>query len=299
MWEPVRTIPPWVQSVEEDDLAPVHSPPLSPANPSSAVVAHHHYSLSEPRSDITSWSPDAGHRPQQSRWTSFAKANAYPREHYAGEKVDPQWLDQNWGDYSKAWLADHGNEDSEDRNSAYHAFRMKRKVWYKRMQFTLLRNPFIPLLFRLIIFFFAAIALALGSSIFHLTRKNRLVQGPSAEMAIIVDAIAMIYILYITYDEYRGKPLGLRSARAKLRIVLLDLFFIVFESANLSLAFQSLSYPGEGCSAVDEGKAGSSTSTGICERQESLASVLLVALIAWLMTFSVSILRLVERVVQK
>ena len=90
-------------------------------------------------------------------------------------------------------------------------------------------------------------------------------------MAIIVDAVAMVYLLYITYDEYTGKPLGLRPAKAKMRLIFLDLFFIVFDSANLSLAFATI----EKVNCDEE----------ICSRHITLASVLLIALIAWLTPF--------------
>lgn len=103
-------------------------------------------------------------------------------------------------------------------------------------------------------------------------------------MAIIVDAIALVYLFYITYDEYSGKPLGLRSAKAKMRLIFLDLFFIVFDSANLSLAFGAVL---DSDAACDQG----ALNPGICQRQTGLASVLLIALIAWLLTFSVSVLR--------
>lgn len=95
-------------------------------------------------------------------------------------------------------------------------------------------------------------------------------------MAIVVDAVALAYLLYITYDEYSGKPLGLRPAKAKMRLIFLDLFFIVFDSANLSLAFE-----------VIEGGCDSR----VCNQQKALASVLLIALIAWLLTFSISVMR--------
>ena len=97
---------------------------------------------------------------------------------------------------------------------------------------------------------FSAVALALAASIHVITdhqNKIRALNGqerihitPSTNMAIIVDAVAMVYLLYITYDEYTGKPLGLRPAKAKMRLIFLDLFFIVFDSANLSLAFVSI-----------------------------------------------------------
>ena len=173
----------------------------------------------------------------------------------------------------------------------YHAFRQKQKTWYKRRQQTILRNPMVPLAFRMTVFTFSAVAASLGASIYYLSNVHGFSQGPSALMAIIVDAVAMIYILYITYDEYTGKPLGLRPAKAKLRVILLDLFFIVFQSANLSLAFQTLSDPDAACEPGDVGKASDQTDGDVCRKQKALASVLLIALIAWLSTFCVSILR--------
>ena len=105
-------------------------------------------------------------------------------------------------------------------------------------------------------------------------------------MAIVVDVVAMPYIGYITWDEYTGKPLGLRSPKAKIRLVLLDLFFIVFESANLALAFGTLTEPRGSCVDGNNG-----TSFAICSRLETLSCFLFVALVAWILTFSVSILR--------
>ena len=158
-------------------------------------------------------------------------------------------------------------------------------------QRTLLRNPIIPLIFRLIIWVFSLIALALGGSIFHLSRIEGFSQRPSTLMAIIVDIIALVYILYITYDEYTGKPLGLRSPKTKMRLILLDLFFIVFDSANLSLAFDALSDIRWSCKD-DIGLNSNTPRNGpLCIRQRALSSVLLVALLAWIMTFSVSVLR--------
>lgn len=141
------------------------------------------------------------------------------------------------------------------------------------------------------VFTFSAVALGLGGSIHQQSGFYNISQGPSALMAIIVDAVAMVYILYITYDEYTGKPLGLRPAKAKLRIILLDLFFIVFQSANLSLAFQTLSDPGEACTPYIGDNVADSTNVGVCQEQKALASVILIALIAWLNTFCVSVLR--------
>jgi hypothetical protein len=107
-------------------------------------------------------------------------------------------------------------------------------------------------------------------------------QSPSTIIAIVVDVVAVPYIGYVTWDEYRGKPLGLRSPKAKMKLVLLDLIFIIFESANLALAFASRGP----CIDSDNG-----TDQGICGRVDTLCGCLFVALAAWSFTFSVSIFR--------
>lgn len=210
---------------------------------------------------------------------TFAKASAYPQEHDECENVSVEWLNQNFGDYSTPWLAGLDPEAGDDDSSRYHAFRRKRRVWHKRVQAKILRHPFVPLFFRFIVFLFSAIGLSLGAAIYAVKKTG---DGPSAEMAIVVDTIAMVYTVYITLDEYISKPLGLRSIKAKLRLIFLDLYFIVFEAANLALAMEGIGH-GQGCGPKD--------TLWICHRQKALAAVLNIALIAWLLTFAVSVLR--------
>lgn len=105
-------------------------------------------------------------------------------------------------------------------------------------------------------------------------------------MSMVVDVVSIPYILYITWDEYTGKPLGLRSPKAKIRLVLLDLFFIIFESANLALAFGALVDINGSCQSNGNG-----FNYVICNRVGALCGILMVALIAWSLTFSVSIFR--------
>jgi hypothetical protein len=107
-------------------------------------------------------------------------------------------------------------------------------------------------------------------------------------MAIVVDVVAIPYIVYFTWDEYTGKPLGLRSPKAKIRLVLLDLFFIIFESANISLAFATLTDEKGTCRAGPTPR-----NAVICVRVKALCGILMVALIAWTLTFSISIFRYV------
>lgn len=82
----------------------------------------------------------------------------------------------------------------------------------------LLNSPIVPLTFRAIIWLLSLLALSLAGSIFHMSDARNVEQKASTIMAIVVDAIALVYLIYITYDEYSGKPLGLRSPTAKVRL---------------------------------------------------------------------------------
>lgn len=318
---PVRTIPAWIQDADEDDV--IEASYLLPETPNSALVASHNHtpsSLQRPQPSGGFPLSSGGTRSEPtSRWISFARASAYPRENFKSEKVDADWLNENFTDYSKPWLADHNEDDVEDGSDKYRAFRRKRRVWYKRLHFAVMRNPFVPLVFRLCIIVCAATAMGLGASIFHENNKLQvcLDQDPSGRtdacitrvgtgvldydredssslMATIVDIIAIVYSIYITYDEYFSKPLGLRPASAKVRLVLLDLFFIIFQSANLSLAFNTIQSNRGPC---NRGLADSHNFRfdNVCDRAQALASILFLSLVAWLLTFSVSILRYVPR----
>lgn len=198
------------------------------------------------------------------------------------------WLNENHGDYSEPWRGKlEQNEDTEDPLKK----KRRREIWFKRFHNTLLESPIVPLIFRLTVWCFSLAALALGGSIQHLSEGFSHPQGPSALMAIIVDAVALVYLIYITWDEYTSKPLGLRSPSSKARLILLDIFFIVFDSANLSLAFESLSAVRGSCTLAEVNQEIAPKNDPICGRQKALASVLLIALVAWLTTFAISVLR--------
>lgn len=295
----VRTIPGWVHTLDENDedlLAAAQSSSQIPAgariaqrNGDTAVVHNQHLGPSRGRlydHERKGNPPPAGDIAGQSgsRWRVFASSSAYPNiSAEGGEIVTEEWLQQNGPDYSRPWLAGASDGDLEKDPAGLYRFRAKRRAWYIRVQRTILRNPIVPMVIRMNVWVFSAVALALACSIHHITDQpyNDAQATPSTNMAIVVDAVALVYLLYITYDEYSGKPLGLRPAKAKMRLIFLDLFFIVFDSANLSLAFENI-----------QGDCHES----VCTRQKALASVLLIALIAWLLTFSISVMRLVERV---
>ena len=74
---------------------------------------------------------------------------------------------------------------------------------------------------------------------------------------------------------------------------MLDLLFIVFDSANLSLAFDTVYDVRWSCRSADfqEGTMNSDIVNPICDRQRALAAFLFLALCAWVSTFMVSVFR--------
>ncbi|KAI9038791.1 phospholipase D regulator [Aspergillus affinis] len=290
----------WIRSVEypEDETDASVTSRLLPSSPHEAVVAQHNHSPHATRRPDPPYA-DRGNLEdgraifprRESRWMNFSKAIAYPRDPGVEEKtVTPEWLNENHGDYSQPWRGQRDSWDCEDTEDPLRKKR-RREIWFKRFHHTLLKSPIVPLIFRLTVWCFSLTALALGGSIQHLSQEYVHPQGPSALMAIIVDAVALVYLIYITWDEYTAKPLGLRSPSAKARLVLLDIFFIVFDSANLSLAFESLSTISGACTMGEINQEITPKNDLICDRQIALACVLLIALLAWLTTFAISVLR--------
>lgn len=82
---------------------------------------------------------------------------------------------------------------------------------------------------------------------------------------------------------------------------MLDLLFVVFDSANLSLAFDTLYDTRWSCLNVETSedfytkniKLQDRVVDPICDRQRALAAFLFLALVAWVATFMISVFRYV------
>ena len=78
----------------------------------------------------------------------------------------------------------------------------------------MLKNAYIPLVFRITVLAFSIAALAVATSIFlevkHVNAdpdpNNQCATRASTVMAISVGSVAVPYIGYITWDEYMSKP---------------------------------------------------------------------------------------------
>ncbi|CAI5758371.1 unnamed protein product [Candida verbasci] len=200
-------------------------------------------------------------------------------------------------------VKERGENDTKIRSTAGYWMGENRSQLKPTLKKIFLFNPLVPLFLRILTLIFCAIALALACSIFVFSKRDydghSIEQKPSTIMAIVVQSVALVYVIYIAYDEYSGKPLGLREPMSKMRLVMLDLLFIIFSSANLSLAFNTL-YDDEW--VCRELKAPSYVGnifpvvSSICKRQRGLASFLFVVLFTWVLTFTISLLRVIDKV---
>ncbi|RCK67328.1 Regulator of phospholipase D SRF1 [Candida viswanathii] len=198
-----------------------------------------------------------------------------------------------------------GENDTRVRSTAGYWMGENRSQLKPNLKRIFLFNPLVPLFLRMLIMVFCAIALALAGSVFVFSKTKydgeSIPQQPSTIMAIVVESCALVYVIYIAYDEYTGKPLGLREPMSKLSLILLDLLFIIFSAANLSLAFNTMNDDEWVCKVnktpglADIGLV-FPTIPAICHRQRALAAFLFMVLFLWVLTFTVSLLRVIDRV---
>ncbi|XBW37454.1 hypothetical protein QEN19_003035 [Hanseniaspora menglaensis] len=188
----------------------------------------------------------------------------------------------------------------------------KKTQFLPSLEKTLFQNRYVPFLCRLFIVILCLIALSLAVRIYLNSRaayyghelsdtsslplkKYTVGQQPSTIMAITVNSIAVLFELYVAIDEFKGEPLGLRHPLDKLRLILLDLLFIIFSSANLALAFGSIFDDDWVCIGSVPSSKSSPKLNYICRKQRTLSSFLFVILFTWVLAFTISIVRVVNK----
>lgn len=297
----VNTLPPWVQTADEDDNADVTSH-LLPRTPVSVRPASHHY-MPTPKSNVPGRRFDHAREgapvtlstpvsDSASKWKQFTQASNLDRPVSSrGQIVDDDWMKENMPDLEQKWEP-MDDKVEEERLKGFWLFNTtKRRLRLARFHKTLMNHPMVPALVRMIVLVFSILALSLASSIYRHSEAQQCKNNSSTWMAILVDIVAILYTIYITYDEYTSKPLGLRSHNAKMSLIFLDLAFIVFESANLSLAFQALTDDKWACMDGSPATQACPFTESICHRQKGLTATIMIALVAWLLTFTISTLR--------
>lgn len=157
---------------------------------------------------------------------------------------------------------------------------------YKRGWKMIIRHSLVPLALRLAVMLTSIVALGVSGSMLRRLRNDpdRGTESGQAIAAVIVDSIAIPYIAFMLKDEYMGKPLGLRPASAKIGLILLDLFFIVFKSASTALAFEVLIHH----NINDDDPE-------MRQLSKALTAFMFIGLVAWMSNFTINIFRAVER----
>ncbi|OIW28424.1 hypothetical protein CONLIGDRAFT_376365 [Coniochaeta ligniaria NRRL 30616] len=213
-----------------------------------------------------------------SPWRNFVRSSAYG--HLSNEEAQIVGVDE-----LDKMQPGFNNPVDIPRSGDLKRSRAKRTAaLYKRLWNGMLKHPLVPLALRLTVLITSVIALALGIKILE-SVEGHASQGAEwtqAVVAIVVDCVAIPYIGYMTWDEYTGKPLGLRTATSKISLVLMDLFFIIFKSASTTLAFEALVYHNSPLTVVER-------------YSRALAAFQTTGLISWTMTFTVNVFRLVQR----
>ncbi|KAI1079188.1 hypothetical protein F5B20DRAFT_545353 [Whalleya microplaca] len=173
----------------------------------------------------------------------------------------------------------------------------RKDTWIMQFSNFVLRHPIAPLVFRLIVLITTISALALACNIFEREKDPSTVgftqETSQAIVAIVIDVVAIPYILYMTWDEYTGKPLGLRAPAQKVSLTLLDLVFIVLKSASTALAFEALVYHSPSEPPDEPAEAEAEMVSRHLAR--GLAGLMLVGLIAWILNFTINVFRLAEK----
>ncbi|CAK4033951.1 hypothetical protein BST61_czeina64g000270 [Lecanosticta acicola] len=260
----------------------------------------------------------------QTRWIPFMQSGPNPQETREDGIVRPQsWMEANMPVCAQKWEEeDDLRVDAQGDGLKGFTGLMYRGKWLispERQEKTvrifwrlLLKNAFVPLGFRITVLAYSAAGLGIGATILRnvnhvnddLDPNNQCATQASTYMAIIVGAVAMPYVGYVTYDEYFNKPLGLRSVNRKMFLLLSDLYFIVFSASNLTLALNALLDQSWACYDESYEDIGSISipvprtcpnNASICSKQRALSGVLVVSLVAWLLCFSISVLRVVEK----
>jgi hypothetical protein len=296
MTVPTRTVPPYVRSSDwedEEDPSPSTRPPHALVRMSMTLplVGRRISQSRRPFHGKLEQEPLANPTSYGSRWAEFMVATGAPRTQATREQQER--AASIYGEY------DRRREENRTLLSEKAPQAKRRDAIYLRTKRTLMKNAFVPLIFRFFVLIMSTAALGLSGSIFHhFSQYHHEVEsackkGPSTYMAVIVGCLAIIYTSYIAWDEFSSKPLGLRRPSSKLKLLLLDLVFVVFMSANVSLAFEALWLDTFPCGNNDQS---CSFEPQICARQRALVGVLMIAIVAWLSTFIVSLYRLVFQV---
>jgi hypothetical protein len=239
------------------------------------------------------------------RWGGDARLKSYLNKEHTDLADYTKKYGINEVSSDSSSIATYHKDSTKSRSKAgYWMSTDRREEWRPYFTRILISNNYLPLFFRIWMIILSIVALAISGNIFRLSQKKvqmadssgeeGLSQQPSTIMAICVQSVGLVYLCYITYDEFNSKPLGIRNPVEKMKLILLDLLFIIFSSANISLTFNTL-YDKRWVCSLDEYSRYPKINS-ICENQKALSAFLFVILIMWVINFTISIMRVIQKV---
>lgn len=221
------SIPPWVHINENDEKAPFLEPrPVVPNTrhykpPAKYAPGRKVDAFRDAEPPLLS-APIADH---QVRWIPFMHSGPNPQEHQGEARVmSEQWMEQNMAIYGRGWEEEddlHPERMNKPRGFSGLMYRGKWLISPERQERTvrlfwrlLLKNAFVPLIFRVVVLAFSCAALGISATIYESVQtvnadpnpNNQCAPRASTYMGIIVSTIAIPYIGYVTWDEYTSKP---------------------------------------------------------------------------------------------
>ncbi|KXJ95695.1 hypothetical protein Micbo1qcDRAFT_157722 [Microdochium bolleyi] len=233
------------------------------------------------------------HEDPYARWRDFVHSSSYGRDQAEVSQIVPyEELQAQMPGLDQPVKAPYHHLDPKAAKQS------RKKTMIAKFRDFALRHPMAPLTFRLIVLVTTISALVVAVQIFkrwhdpNITTRNA-AETSQAVVAIIIDATAIPYILYMVYDEYTGKPLGLRRAAQKVGLAMLDVLFIVFKAASSALAFEALIY--HSADVNDMGEPVGDAETANIRLARALAALVTVGLISWILNFTISVFRIAEQ----
>lgn len=238
------SIPPWVQStfnsrdITDRDLDEKTASPLPRPQPPANYKPGRKWDQQRTAEPALLSAPLGE---QMKRWDGFMHSGPNDQE---SRNAETKVVDQAWLDEHMPYLSASGWVEQEEEQLPF-GVRMGRGLMYRGkwlisperqektvrlfwvsrtcsrggkladpLQRLLLKNPYVPLVFRLVILAFSAASLGVAARIFVAVDTvnsdgdpdNQCATRASTYMAICVGAAGIPYVAYVTWDEYLSKP---------------------------------------------------------------------------------------------
>lgn len=170
--------------------------------------------------------------------------------------------------------------------------------WHQKLAVFFLRNPFVPLLLRLVNIAVLTSTLAVGVRLRRKLIHHHIESavGISPLTAIIFAPLSLAYALFQIWLEYKSRPIGLWKASSKLWYMTLELVFVCLWSAELALSFDNYFTSTIGCikspspfysHAYQDTNANISDKSPFCNLQTSLICLNFISVMVYLVVFLV------------